>query len=300
MPPDLPRLRDELATLISSWEYAFALGHGGSAGGSPASRSWPGEPAPRARPAARRRTRRPGPRPGTAGVGHSRASSPRRMAPRGRPRPVGHQPVLTRESPRTPAFFDDGQDRRVAKEYGGLQAGLAGHDSGLTAAVRQRANQAPRQRTVWRTGRSRGASARARRSRGARPHRPGRVGTLLYADCQERRRLSPLLPSRLSQSTRRGRRATHPSVLRREPDPASSLIPGSTSSSSPTTQSAHPWAGLIAAARRFGRRRRGPITVVASLATAAVLVILLGGRRDQFVAALSAASAWVLAATVLL
>ena len=89
-------------------------------------------------------------------------------------------------------------------------------------------------------------------------------------------------------------------MLRREPDPASSLIPGSTSSSSPTTQSAHPWAGLIAAARRFGRRRRGPITVVASLATAAVLVILLGGRRDQFVAALSAACAWVLAATVLL
>jgi uncharacterized membrane protein YbhN (UPF0104 family) len=64
--------------------------------------------------------------------------------------------------------------------------------------------------------------------------------------------------------------------------------------------SAHSWAGLIAAARRFGRRRRGPITVVVSLATAAVLVILLGGRRDEFVAALSAASAWVLAATVLL
>ena len=32
MHPDRPRLRDELATLISSWEYAFALGHGGSAG----------------------------------------------------------------------------------------------------------------------------------------------------------------------------------------------------------------------------------------------------------------------------
>jgi uncharacterized membrane protein YbhN (UPF0104 family) len=65
-------------------------------------------------------------------------------------------------------------------------------------------------------------------------------------------------------------------------------------------QSADPWAGLIAGARRFGRRRRGPITLVVSLATAAVLVILLAGRRDEFVAALSAAAGWVLAATVLL
>jgi uncharacterized membrane protein YbhN (UPF0104 family) len=61
-----------------------------------------------------------------------------------------------------------------------------------------------------------------------------------------------------------------------------------------------PWAELVGAARRFGRRRRGPITVVVSLATAGVLVLLLAGRRQEFVAALSAASAWVLAATALL
>jgi hypothetical protein len=35
MHPDLPRLRDELATLISSWEYAFAMGHGCSIGDHP-------------------------------------------------------------------------------------------------------------------------------------------------------------------------------------------------------------------------------------------------------------------------
>jgi len=39
---------------------------------------------------------------------------------------------------------------------------------------------------------------------------------------------------------------------------------------------------------------------VVSLGTAAVLVVLLAGRRDEFVAALSAAAAWVLALTVLL
>jgi uncharacterized membrane protein YbhN (UPF0104 family) len=60
------------------------------------------------------------------------------------------------------------------------------------------------------------------------------------------------------------------------------------------------WAGLIARARGFGRRRRGPITVLASLGTAAVLVVLLAGRRDEFLAALSAAAVWVLALTVLL
>jgi hypothetical protein len=31
MPPELPRLRDELATLISSWEYAVSIGHRGPA-----------------------------------------------------------------------------------------------------------------------------------------------------------------------------------------------------------------------------------------------------------------------------
>jgi uncharacterized membrane protein YbhN (UPF0104 family) len=59
-------------------------------------------------------------------------------------------------------------------------------------------------------------------------------------------------------------------------------------------------AGLIDGARRVGRRRRGVITVVVSLAAAGALVALLADRRDEFTAALSAASAWVLAATVLL
>jgi len=52
--------------------------------------------------------------------------------------------------------------------------------------------------------------------------------------------------------------------------------------------------------RAFGRRRRVPITVIGSLLTAAVLVLLLAGRRDEFTAALSAASLWVLAAAALL
>jgi uncharacterized membrane protein YbhN (UPF0104 family) len=51
--------------------------------------------------------------------------------------------------------------------------------------------------------------------------------------------------------------------------------------------------------REFGRRR-ALITVGGSLAAAAIVVILLAGRRDEFVAALSATSAWVLAATALL
>jgi uncharacterized membrane protein YbhN (UPF0104 family) len=56
----------------------------------------------------------------------------------------------------------------------------------------------------------------------------------------------------------------------------------------------------IDGARRVGRRRRRAITVVVSLAAAAALVVLLAGRRDEFMTALSAVSAWVLAATVLL
>jgi uncharacterized membrane protein YbhN (UPF0104 family) len=60
------------------------------------------------------------------------------------------------------------------------------------------------------------------------------------------------------------------------------------------------WLGLVTGARGFVRRRRGPITVVVSLAAAAVLVLLLAGRRHEFVEALSAAAAWVLAVTVLL
>ena len=59
-------------------------------------------------------------------------------------------------------------------------------------------------------------------------------------------------------------------------------------------------AGVIGGLRRFGRRHRGLITVVGSLATAALLVWLLAGRRDEFVAALSAASLWVLVVTALL
>jgi uncharacterized membrane protein YbhN (UPF0104 family) len=47
-------------------------------------------------------------------------------------------------------------------------------------------------------------------------------------------------------------------------------------------------------------RRRTLITVFGSLVTAAVLATLLAGHRDEFAAALSGATAWVLAATVLL
>jgi uncharacterized membrane protein YbhN (UPF0104 family) len=57
---------------------------------------------------------------------------------------------------------------------------------------------------------------------------------------------------------------------------------------------------LVGGARRFGRRHRVPLTVAFTLATAALLVLLLAGRRDEFMAALSAAPLWVLAATALL
>jgi len=53
-------------------------------------------------------------------------------------------------------------------------------------------------------------------------------------------------------------------------------------------------------ARDFFRRHRALMTVVGSLVTAAVLILLLAGRREEFSTALSSASAWVLAATVLL
>jgi uncharacterized membrane protein YbhN (UPF0104 family) len=59
-------------------------------------------------------------------------------------------------------------------------------------------------------------------------------------------------------------------------------------------------AQLIARLRGFGRRHRALITVVGSLATAAVLALVLAGRGDEFSAALSDASAGVLALTVLL
>jgi uncharacterized membrane protein YbhN (UPF0104 family) len=59
-------------------------------------------------------------------------------------------------------------------------------------------------------------------------------------------------------------------------------------------------AGLTARLRDFARRHRTAITIVGSLVSAAVLGFVLAGRRDEFADALSSASAWVLAATVLL
>ena len=52
--------------------------------------------------------------------------------------------------------------------------------------------------------------------------------------------------------------------------------------------------------RLFGRRHRVPITIVGSLVSAAILAFVLAGRRDEFREALSSASVWVLAVTVLL
>ena len=69
---------------------------------------------------------------------------------------------------------------------------------------------------------------------------------------------------------------------------------------SPRPRGASRLAQLIARLRAFGRRHRAVIAVVGSLATAAILAFLLAGRADEFEAALSAASASVLAATVLL
>jgi uncharacterized membrane protein YbhN (UPF0104 family) len=59
-------------------------------------------------------------------------------------------------------------------------------------------------------------------------------------------------------------------------------------------------AGLTIGLRDFARRQRVPIAIVGSLGTTALLVVLLAGRRDDFEAALSDASASVLAVTVLL
>jgi uncharacterized membrane protein YbhN (UPF0104 family) len=68
----------------------------------------------------------------------------------------------------------------------------------------------------------------------------------------------------------------------------------------PRPRGASRLAELTARLRDFGRRQRALITVVGSLATAAVLVFLLSGRRHEFAAALSDATAGVLAVTVLL
>jgi hypothetical protein len=59
-------------------------------------------------------------------------------------------------------------------------------------------------------------------------------------------------------------------------------------------------AGLVADLRRFVRRRRVPITILGSLATAVVLALLLAERRDEFAAALSMASLWLLGLTAVL
>jgi uncharacterized membrane protein YbhN (UPF0104 family) len=57
---------------------------------------------------------------------------------------------------------------------------------------------------------------------------------------------------------------------------------------------------VAARVRGFGRRHRTAITIVGSVLSAAILGFVLAGRRDEFGEALSSASAWVLAATVLL
>jgi uncharacterized membrane protein YbhN (UPF0104 family) len=59
-------------------------------------------------------------------------------------------------------------------------------------------------------------------------------------------------------------------------------------------------AGLVDDLRGFVRRRRVPITILGSLATAVVLALLLAERRDEFAAALSMASLWLLGLTAML
>ena len=56
----------------------------------------------------------------------------------------------------------------------------------------------------------------------------------------------------------------------------------------------------ILAVRRFARRHPVLVTVIGSLAAAAVLAVVLARRRHEFAAAISEASAWVLAVTALL
>src|SRR5436189_1637323 len=56
----------------------------------------------------------------------------------------------------------------------------------------------------------------------------------------------------------------------------------------------------ILAVRRFARGRPVLVTVIGSLAAAAVLAVVLARRRHEFAAAISEASAWVLAVTALL
>jgi uncharacterized membrane protein YbhN (UPF0104 family) len=68
-----------------------------------------------------------------------------------------------------------------------------------------------------------------------------------------------------------------------------------------------PRSGGVRLPREFGRRaaaharrRRTALTIAGSVAVAALLVLTLAGRRAEFTTALSSASAWVLAVTVLL
>jgi uncharacterized membrane protein YbhN (UPF0104 family) len=57
---------------------------------------------------------------------------------------------------------------------------------------------------------------------------------------------------------------------------------------------------MTAGPRDFGRRHRAVITILGSLTTAGILAFLLAGRRQEFATALSSATGWVLAMTVLL
>jgi uncharacterized membrane protein YbhN (UPF0104 family) len=59
-------------------------------------------------------------------------------------------------------------------------------------------------------------------------------------------------------------------------------------------------AQAVAALRAFGRRHPTLITATGSCITAAILATLLAGKRDEFAAALSGATLWVLAVTVAL
>jgi uncharacterized membrane protein YbhN (UPF0104 family) len=75
---------------------------------------------------------------------------------------------------------------------------------------------------------------------------------------------------------------------------------------STAAEAARPAASLNPPARvgerllAFGRRRRTALTIVGSVLAAALLAALLAGRRDEFTAALSSASAWIIVVTALL
>jgi uncharacterized membrane protein YbhN (UPF0104 family) len=66
-----------------------------------------------------------------------------------------------------------------------------------------------------------------------------------------------------------------------------------------TSAAAGPRASL-ARLTAFGRRHRAALTIAGSLATAGLLVLLLAGKADEFTAALSGVTAWVIVVTALL